>query len=147
MTFEPELRIRKVEFEGFDACARIYADAWNRSLPGVPRQISTDDFKNEVDGELTLVATENGEVVGYISIWEPNWFIHHLYVKPSKHGTGIGSSLVTHAETLAGSHALSLKCQVANTSAAGFYAALGFVEVSERGTDEYGPWLKFVKQR
>jgi GNAT superfamily N-acetyltransferase len=99
----------------------------------------------ETEGELTLVAALDERISGYISIWQPDWFVHHLYVIPAVHGVGIGTALIEHSERLAAPHSLSLKCQTANAKAIGFYSALGFVETAERGTDEYGAWIRLAK--
>ena len=72
MTLVPELKIRKVETKEYRTCARIYASAWNRALPEVQREIGIDDFRIEIAGELTLVATLDNQIVGFISIWEPD---------------------------------------------------------------------------
>ena len=147
MTPAPELKIRKVETNEYRTCARIYASAWNKALPDVQREIGVDDFKNEIAGELTLAATLDNQIVGFISIWEPDWFIHHLYVEPSKHRSGVGRSLIVHVERLAGERPLSLKCQTANRGAIGFYTAIGFDDALENGVDEYGSWVRLVKTR
>ena len=141
----PEIKIRKVEAREHKTCARIYASAWNLALPDAQREIGLDEFKSEIAGELTLVATLDEQIVGYVSIWEPDWFIHHLYVVRSNHRSGIGASLIKHAEQLAGARPLSLKCQTDNAGALEFYSALGFSEFSECGVDEYGAWVRLVK--
>ena len=140
-----KIEIRQVESSEHIDCTNIYTNAWNTALPNAQRTISVIDFEREVEGELTLVATVDERILGYISIWTPDWFIHHLYVDPLAHGTGIGTALLSHSERLTNSHQLSLKCQLANTEALEFYKARGFVEASETGVDEYGDWIRLVK--
>ena len=122
-------------------CAEIYTDAWDIAHPNVPRQIDVAYFRRETEGELTLVATYLGVVEAYISIWEADWFIHHLYVDPAKHRAGLGSRLIKHASKLANTNPLSLKCQSANSSAIRFYQSQGFQITADRGQDEYGDWV------
>ena len=137
--------IRKAKLQDYSVCANIYANAWNKALPVVKRTIGLDDFEKETDGELIFVASVNKQVSGYISIWQPDWFVHHLYVDPGFHGRGIGKGLMVFAASLAKPHVLSLKCQVANANAIGFYKSLGFIETEERGVDEYGDWILLRK--
>ena len=139
------MEIREIEKCEHSVCAVIYNNAWNFALASAHRTISVVDFEREIDGELTLVAIVDERIVGYISIWEPDWFIHHLYVDPIAHGTGIGTALISYLAGLAASHQISLKCQLANTRAIGFYKSLGFSETPENGTDEFGDWLRLVR--
>jgi hypothetical protein len=50
-----------------------------------------------------------------------------------------------HTEKLAKPNKLSFECKIANTKAIGFYASLGFIATTERGTDDYGDWLRLTK--
>ncbi|WP_052298132.1 GNAT family N-acetyltransferase [Methylophaga thiooxydans] len=47
-----------------------------------PEDVIFDDFQKDTDGERVWVATLDDRVVGFISIWEQDNFIHHLYVLP-----------------------------------------------------------------
>ena len=126
-------------------CANIYALAWHVALANVDRLIDLDVFQQETKGEIVHVVVHLGEVVGYISVWTAQWFIHHLYVHPNYHRAGFGGSLLNHARDLAGENSLSLKCQTANTQAIGFYLSNDFIESSEQGCDEFGTWIQLVQ--
>ncbi len=139
------IEIRKIEISEYSICANIYEQAWNVALPNHQRTISIADFKSEIEGELTLVAVLDGQITGYISIWKPDWFIHQLYVDTTAHRRGIGKALISYLERLAAPHRISLKCQIANTGANGFYKALGFSPAHEDGVDEFGKWERLEK--
>lgn len=139
------LEVRKIKINEHSVCARIYEQAWNVALPDHQRTISINDFRNEIEGELTLVAVFDGQIMGYISIWQPDWFIHHLYVDPIAHSHGVGTALISYLERVAAPHRISLKCQIANTGANGFYTALGFSPAHEDGIDEFGKWERLEK--
>lgn len=145
MIRESKFEIREIAPGEYAACAVIYADAWNGVLPAVPSKISEVDFQAETEGERILVGILDGQIVGYVSIWEPDSFIHHLYVGPLAQGLGLGRALMSHSEELAGRQPLSLKCQLANAGAIGFYKSLGFEESRDAGTDEFGNWVRLVK--
>ena len=126
-------------------CADLYCKAWNFALPKVQRSIGVVDFEHEVEGEAIFLARRDEHVVGYLAVWEPDWFVHHLYVDPVAHGLGIGKKLVSHVLTLAVPEQLSLKCQVENIGAMAFYRAMGFEATEELGSDEYGEWVRLIK--
>jgi len=145
MAAEQTPKIRPINDGEQADCAQIYGDAWNSVLPRSPRKIDQATFRAETEGELVLVATLDQRVRGYLSLWEPDWFIHHLYVAPADHRLGIGTSLLSAVIQQATDHPLSLKCKLANKSAIRFYKALGFQETVERGTDQYGDWIRLSR--
>lgn len=145
MTDHSKLEVRAATSSEHGYCAAIYGKAWNLALPDAQRTIGLADFESEVEGERILVAVLNEQIVGYVSIWEPDWFIHHLYVDPKAHRVGVGKTLVSHTLALATSNQVSLKCQIANIGALHFYRSLGFTETREVGSDEYGGWVRFEK--
>lgn len=93
------------------------------------------DFCRDTEGERILVAVSGGEVLGFIAIWEPENFVHHLYVSVKHQGENIGAQLLEKAKHSYGS--LSLKCMVENERAIGFYESNGFMK-AEKGTDNLG---------
>ena len=90
---------------------------------------SLSDFKKDTEGERILVAVIDFQVVGFISIWEPDNFIHHLYVSTDHHGKGVGTQLLQAAKS--SYESLSLKCKVENKGAIAFYESKGFVKESK----------------
>ncbi|QPJ65264.1 MAG: GNAT family N-acetyltransferase [Candidatus Nitrohelix vancouverensis] len=138
-------RIRLAIPADFETCALIFTRAWNCSLPEKPKQVTVDDIILLTEGELVHVAERGGKVAGFISVWEPESFIHHLYVDPEFWGMGIGTELVDFMASLTRGRPLGLKCKVGNKLAMAFYRARGFVETDERGEDEYGPWARLLR--
>src|SRR4026207_2322771 len=62
-------------------------------LPATVRERS--DFPRDTKGETILVAGGgDGEPEGFVSVWEPEGFIHHLYVRSGSRGKGIGEALL-----------------------------------------------------
>ena len=107
-------------------------------LPGATKAREAD-FQHDTDGETLFVAVgANDEPCGFISVWEPDAFIHHLYVKSDSQGKGIGGSLLGF---LVGRIPMPwrLKCLRANANAMAFYAAKGWIEVGA-GSGEDGPY-------
>jgi GNAT superfamily N-acetyltransferase len=99
------------------------------------------DFDTETDGEYILVATLDDITIGFISIWQPDNFIHHLYVDQKYHGKGIGTQLLNAAMEKT-NFPITLKCLEKNITAVSFYKSKGFVE-KEKGESEQGTYIVF----
>ncbi len=104
-----------------------------------------EDFEQETFGEKILLAVADNEIAGFISIWEYDHFIHHLYIKESFQGRGIGSALLDAVVILVG-YPLRLKCLEQNTKALQFYQKKGFV-AKGRGSAELGLYFRLEKAR
>jgi ribosomal protein S18 acetylase RimI-like enzyme len=127
-------------------CAGIFDRGWRAGHPFAPRKIDATVFATETEGEALFVAEDGqNKIVGFVSIYVPASFIHHLYVDPQLRNRGIGSALLAHAVAIAGGSA-TLKCQLGNQPALGFYRHLRWVEVVA-GTNEYGAWVTLRSPR
>jgi GNAT superfamily N-acetyltransferase len=97
------------------------------------------NFARDTKGELILVAVaSNDELEGFVSVWEPKRFIHHLYVRSLSRRKGIGEALI---EALNGRvpRPWQLKCLRANSVATAFYLSRGWNAVST-GDSADGPY-------
>lgn len=101
------------------------------------------DFDTHTEGERVLVAAVEGEVLGFASIWEPDSFLHNLFVHPSAKRIGIGQALLKSCATYF-SKPPTLKCLVANSNALQFYKAQGWTILREE-TDADGPYFLMEK--
>jgi ribosomal protein S18 acetylase RimI-like enzyme len=133
------MHIRDLTEADEDACALIFARAWAHAFPQHPRDIDRETFLHETDGEVVIVAEQDGVALGFAAVYRPDDFLHHLYVDPTVHRLGVGRALIEAARERTGG-GLRLRCQATNVNALGFYAHLGFREY-ERGRDEYGEWI------
>ncbi len=100
------------------------------------------DFSREIEGESILVAIDcNGDPAGFVSVWEPDRFIHHLYVRADARRQGVAMTLIQALEL---PKPWRLKCLRANVAATAFYRAQGWVEVSS-GVSEEGSYSVLEK--
>ncbi|WLS04959.1 GNAT family N-acetyltransferase [Shinella oryzae] len=83
------------------------------------------DYDSQTHGEWQLVALDGQRITGFISVWEPDDFIHHLHVHPQFLRRGIGRTLL-HSLPGWSIKPYRLKCVSLNTSALAFYADNGF---------------------
>ena len=77
--------------------------------------------------------------LGFIAVYEPDNFIHHLFVADDGQGMGVGTKLLAMLTEFNGRPQI-LKCLVKNEKAMQFYLAKGFVEVG-KGTGVVGDYL------
>jgi GNAT superfamily N-acetyltransferase len=116
--------------------ARRHAFIW---IP--PDRFHLNDFARETHGETILVAEHDGAILGFAALWEPDAFLHHLYVDPAVLRRGIGRALMRKVRALC-DRPLELKCQTGNRSAMRFYERLGFTR-QETGVSDIGPWVRY----
>ena len=114
--------------------SRMHAFDWMDSY-----LFKADDFDRDTEGEIIWVATNGTNPVGFISVWEPDNFIHHLFVHPKVKGQGIGSALLNECLNNIGRPA-ALKCKQQNIKARDFYLSKGWKKVS----DGNGPDGKYL---
>jgi GNAT superfamily N-acetyltransferase len=88
-----------------------------------------NDFDRDTDGECIWVVTVENHPVGFISVWEPENFIHNLFVHPSSTGRGIGSALLDACLKKIG-RPVKLKCLDNNIRATNFYLSKGWKIIS-----------------
>ncbi|MDF9620146.1 GNAT family N-acetyltransferase [Pseudomonas entomophila] len=108
-------------------------------------QFQLMDFDAQTEGEQILLAEIDGLCVGFISVWVPDHFIHHLYIAASHARQGIGRALLAALPGWPGT-CYRLKCLVRNEGALAFYDACGFTEV-DAGTGEEGDYLLLQSPR
>lgn len=101
-------------------------------------------LEQQSKGESILVAERNGEILGFVSVWDPDGFIHHLYVGPGHQRQGIGRALVDAVQRRHPGP-LTLKCLQANRMALDFYFATGWVEEG-KGVAAEGEYLLLRRQ-
>ncbi|AKU95730.1 acetyltransferase (putative) [Labilithrix luteola] len=120
--------------------ARRATFAW---LPSETFQL--DDYDDQTRGERVLVAeTDDGALVGFVALWEPDRFVHHLYLAAGQQRQGIGRALL-HALGWP-EQPLHLKCLRRNEAALAFYFKLGFVGIGQgQGAD--GEYVLLASQR
>lgn len=130
--------------EGVDLA--ILVDIFNSSRAGAgcysSEELDIEGFSESIKGEEVHVAVLNGTIVGFVSVWTAENFIHHLYVLPQYQGLGVGGTLLRICEEIYG-FPLSLKCDARNEHAQRFYREKGWSS-SDKGVGRDGPWERLI---
>uniref|UniRef100_UPI000E0AF462 GNAT family N-acetyltransferase n=1 Tax=Vibrio cholerae TaxID=666 RepID=UPI000E0AF462 len=93
-----------MEIKEFSACnleslRKLYLDSRRDSFPCLKADsFRIEDFDRDSQGERIWLSEVLGNVAGFISIWEPDKFIHHLYVATEYQGQGVGLMLLNGAK-------------------------------------------------
>lgn len=108
-----------------------------------PDKFKLTDYKNATKGETVFLAEEEGEIVGFISVWEHDVhpFIHHLFIAPAHQRKGIGTLLIKNLFTKL-PRPYRLKCVLKNKDAIAFYLKINWLEI-DRGIGEDGEYVLF----
>lgn len=135
--------IRKYETADIPELAQIYLDARENTFSWMPQgSFKISDFFKDTLGEEIYVILDKNLIVGFISIWAADNFIHHLYVKSDYQNKGYGKKLLEYGLKNTGRPA-ALKCVARNEKAVRFYKSKGWV-IKEAGKDIMGIYYFMV---
>ena len=136
------MQIVSITSSEYDAIYDIYTKARSSNITNTKSDLTFLQFQQDIKGESIFVSKINSQIVGYISLWEPDNFVHHLYIMPQFQNNGIGNKLLEWCKKKYGLP-LSLKCEEANYLAQRFYEINGW-RVEDKGVGGDGPYLLYV---
>ncbi|CAB3773963.1 MULTISPECIES: GNAT family N-acetyltransferase [Burkholderia] len=133
--------IRSAVAEDWPKLRQLFMEVRRDAYPWLePEKIRSEDLDEQTQGELLLIAEDDsGLPAGFVSVWEPDNFIHHLYVGLDRQRLGVGRALL-HALPEWPTARYRLKCLTRNLSALSFYRACNFIEVGS-GISEDGDYI------
>jgi ribosomal protein S18 acetylase RimI-like enzyme len=132
--------IRRARTDEIATCAALYERVGSATFVWRPKNwFKAADFMRFAKEEAVYVAESNGQILGIMSVYRPESFVHCLYVDMPAQGLGVGTALLAHAakETKG---PLALKVDEPNQRALAFYKHLGFVE-RDSGDDHGTRWV------
>ncbi len=136
------MKITEAGKNDYEALKKLFLEERKRTFSWLDTsEYQLDDFEKQTQGEYILTALIDDIPVGFISIWKPNNFIHHLYVDQNHQGKKIGTELIKGAIAVV-KLPLTLKCLENNTKAVEFYKKIGFAEKG-KGDSANGTYIIF----
>jgi putative acetyltransferase len=117
-----------------DDYSEAQQEAWASAVDDVAA------FARKLGGQLTLVATSDGEPVGFASLAGKDR-IDMLYVHPDAAGQGAGSTLADALEKLAGARGAEKLTVDASDTARGFFEQRGYVAQQRNSISMGDEWL------
>ncbi len=104
------------------------------------------DFLRFAEEEEVWLAFMGDALVGILSLFRPENFVHCLYIDPDAQGLGVGKALVARVRKAVGAP-LTLKLDVPNRRAVAFYEATGWERMTgldDQGVDDAGiTWARY----
>jgi len=127
--------------------AQLYVRSGRAAFTWRPdNHFRAEDFRMYALDEEVWLAHMGDALVGILSIFRAESFIHCLYVDPDAQGLGIGRALVAHVRRIVG-EPLTLKLDVPNRKAIAFYEATGWERMTgldDQGVDDAGiKWARY----
>ncbi|WP_099222489.1 GNAT family N-acetyltransferase [Listeria costaricensis] len=124
--------IREALAEDFPKLRDIFAESRRQHFFWLEeRQIVLEDFDRLThDERIWLYQDENGEPIGFISVYEPENFIHLLFIANDWQGHGIATQLLQFL-VAKGPVDYTLKCVAKNETALTFYQKMNFKVIGE----------------
>jgi ribosomal protein S18 acetylase RimI-like enzyme len=121
MAARDAIRIRLATGQDWESVCAIYNEVRRKQFPWIhPDSIGPDDLARDSEGEEIHIAVKGDKVLGFLSVWIPESFIHHLYVATEFQGQECGSKLLYFAAKTY-PNPLRLKCVKQNQMALKFY--------------------------
>ena len=129
--YKSNILVRNFQKEEYDKLRKIFLETRQENFKWMKYDsIKLDDFDISTEGELILTAKIDNEIVGFVSIWEEDKFIHNLFVASNFKRCGVGKLLIDHSVKAVGLP-LQLKCTRENLNALHFYLSQGWTIVDE----------------
>jgi GNAT superfamily N-acetyltransferase len=131
-----------------DEAAALYVKSGRAAFTWrAPEHFRPEDFRMfALDEEVWLARLSGGSLVGILSLFAPENFIHCLYVDPDAQRLGVGRALVAHIRTRTRAP-LTLKLDTPNRRAIAFYEATGWERMTgldDQGVDDTGiSWARY----
>ncbi len=88
--------IRKAESKDSENLARLFLETRRKTFYWQDQsQWELEDFYKKTEGEVIFLAeNETKTLLGFISIWEQDSYLHNLFIAPSHQRKGIGTLLI-----------------------------------------------------
>lgn len=138
------ITIREASNEDTDALEKLFQLTRQKTFQSIPSEkFKIGDFKKSTEGEEVWVAEKSKIIVGFVSLWFPDNFMHNLFVHPNWQGQGIGEQLLKKAEERL-SCPMELKVTIDNARVKRFYQKHGWHEIAIH-EDATEPYILFRK--
>ena len=116
----------------------------HKSVDGPRRRADDlDAFGARLTKALAIVATDEGEVVGFATL-AGNETLDMLYVAPDMAGRGVATTLVDALEKLAGARGTKVLTVEASDTALPFFMDRGYAPQQRNTVHRAGQWLSLI---
>lgn len=131
-----ELTVEPVGAGDLEAVSVLFEEVYRETFQKEPPRFAEATLDEEV-----FVAKHDGTLSGLATVYEPEAFLHFLFVEKTARGQGVGQALVKYLQEQYEAP-LTLKCLKENQPALEFYRKTGWTEVAE-GSGNEGAYVTF----
>ena len=136
--------IRKSKPEDTAQLEKLFHLTCQHTFTSRPKdEFQIGDYAKSVEEDEVWVAEKDDLVVGFISTYSADNFLHNLFVHPDHQGKGIGTQLLKIAEENL-KRPMTLKIAMDNRKACAFYESRGWFQVSVH-EDAPEPYMLYKK--
>lgn len=140
------ITIRKAKPKDTPQLEVLYQRTCRETFTSRPQyKFQIGDYAKSVEEDEVWVAEENGKIIGFISTYPADNFVHNLFVHSDHQGRGIGSCLMQRAEANL-ARPMTLKIAMDNLEVCAFYEKQGWSQVSIH-EDVVEPYLLYRKSK
>ncbi|MGE6256929.1 N-acetyltransferase family protein [Heyndrickxia sporothermodurans] len=130
------MNIRVANDLDYPALRSIYLESRRKHFHWADgEKMTLEDFDNHTVDEYIILAEEENRILGFVSLYLPDNFIHNLFIHPDFSGKGVGG-LLLNASIEKMNKPLRLKCVSENQKAMKFYEKNGWKKEVEEGDKE-----------
>lgn len=135
------LNVRVANELDYPALRLIYLESRRKNFHWADiEEMTLEDFDKDTVEEYIILVEENNYILGFVSLYLPDNFIHNLFVHPDFSGKGVGGELL-NASIEKMNKPLRLKCISKNEKAMKFYENKGWKKVVEEGDPGEKYWV------
>jgi ribosomal protein S18 acetylase RimI-like enzyme len=124
------MNIRKQTTSDIERLERIFLITRQTTFEDRKDKFKIGDFMESTVGDDVWVCEIDGFIVGFISLYLQDNFIHNLFVEPQYQGYGVGSKLLLFAEDKL-LRPMTLKVAMDNLKVCTFYEKYGWYNAGE----------------
>jgi ribosomal protein S18 acetylase RimI-like enzyme len=136
--------IRKSKPEDTPQLEMLFQQTRQHTFTSRPKdEFQMGDYAKSVEEDEVWVAEEDDLIVGFVSTYPADNFIHNLFVYPSHQRKGIGTTLLQEAEANL-RKPMTLKIAMDNRKVCAFYESHGWFQVSVHKNDPK-PYILYKK--
>lgn len=123
------MNIRKPSIEDIESLEQLFRLTRQHTFVlRRPEEFKIGDYVKSTNEDEVWVADENAFIIGFVSIYVSDNFIHNLFVHPEHQRMGVGSKLLQIAEQNLG-RPMTLKAAMDNPKSFSFYEKYGWHKV------------------
>lgn len=125
------IQIREMTLDDKPRLRQLYLESRRTTFYWAdPELMHLEDFDRDTEDELVFVAVSQQTIIGFISLYLPDNFIHCLFVDSHFKGQGAGHLLLEKAKQEL-QLPMKLKCLSRNAPALAFYEKEGWKKIHE----------------